>query len=81
METLSASLATNTQERNKVSEPTGSNCGWRSILAAVLRRGVNHEQEAFLGGGKLGDVMLRMCTADMLLHGAVSLFLQGEARH
>lgn len=46
-----------------------------------MRRGVNHEQEAFLGGGKLGDVMLRMCTADMLLHGAVSLFLQGEARH
>lgn len=78
---LEERLVSDRWTRNKVSKPTGSSRGWRAVRAAVVRRRVDHEQEALLGGGKLGDVMLRMRTANMLLHGAVSLFLQGEARH
>jgi len=48
------------------------------VVAALLGRGADHEQEALLGRGELGDVMLRMGAADMLLHGAISLFLCDE---
>lgn len=42
-------------------------------------RGVDHQQEALLGRGKLGDVMLRVSPPDMLLHRTISFFL-GEIR-
>jgi len=47
---------------------------WRSLGG----RRVNHEQETLLGGGELGYVVLRVGSADMLLHGAIPLFLFGE---
>lgn len=39
-------------------------------------RGVDHQDEALLGRWELGDVVLGVGTTDMLLHGAISLFLQ-----
>lgn len=35
----------------------------------------NHEVEALLGGGKLRNVVLWMGSANVLLHGAISLLL------
>jgi hypothetical protein len=42
---------------------------------SLLRRGVDHQHEALLGRGELRDVVLGMCAADVLLHGAVTLLL------
>lgn len=42
----------------------------------LTRRGVNHEQEALLGRGQLGNVVLGVRPTDMLLHGAVPLLLK-----
>jgi hypothetical protein len=47
-------------------------------MTAVCRRSVDHEEEALFGRRKLGDVVFRMRSADMLLHGAIPLFLQGK---
>jgi hypothetical protein len=40
------------------------------------RRGVNHQLEAFLGRWKLGNVVVWMCSADVLLHRTIALFLK-----
>ena len=44
---------------------------WRSLG----RRGRDHQLEALLGSGQLRDVVLGMRSTDVLLHGAISLFL------
>jgi hypothetical protein len=44
-------------------------------LGPVARRGADHEQEALLRSGQLGNVMLGVRAADMLLHGAIAFFL------
>lgn len=49
-------------------------------MTTIRRGSVNHQKEALLGRRKLGNVVLGMRPADMLLHGAVPLFLQGEKR-
>jgi hypothetical protein len=43
---------------------------------ALRRRRVDHKIEALLGGGELGDVVVRVGAADVFLHGAVPLFLR-----
>ena len=49
--------------------------GWRDMGPLGWRR-ADHEQEALLGRRQLGNVVLRVCPTDMLLHGAVSLLLE-----
>lgn len=44
-------------------------------MRTLLGRGVDHEQEALFCGRELRDVVVRMRTSDMLLHGAITLFL------
>lgn len=62
-------------------EQTLSSWSWALIRLSSLRgRGIDHEEEALLGGGKLGDVMFGMGSSDMLLHGAIPLFLHMEFR-
>lgn len=49
-------------------------CGlWRRALA---RRRIDHELKGLLCRGQLGDVVLGVCAADVLLHGAVALLLK-----
>lgn len=43
-------------------------------LGPILRRGVNHQKEALLGCGELRYVVFGVCSSDVLLHRAVSLF-------
>lgn len=45
-------------------------------MRTLIGRGVDHQQEALLGGRELRDVVIRVRTSDMLLHGAVALFLR-----
>jgi len=42
-------------------------------------RGVDHQDEALLGRWELGNVVFGVGTADMLLHGAISLFLRQQS--
>lgn len=42
----------------------------------ILRRRVDHEQEALFRRRELRDVVLGVRSADVLLHGAVSFFLR-----
>lgn len=44
-------------------------------MRTLTGRGVDHQQEALFGSRELRDVVIRMRTADMLLHGAIALFL------
>ena len=44
---------------------------------AFRGRRVDHQRKALLGGRQLGDVVVRVGTADVLLHGAVALLLRG----
>jgi hypothetical protein len=44
-------------------------------VGTLLGRGGHHEQEALLGSRELRDVVVRMRTSDVLLHGAIALFL------
>lgn len=44
-------------------------------MRTLIGRGVDHQQEALLGGRELRDVVIRVRTSDMLLHRAVALFL------
>lgn len=44
-------------------------------MRTLIGRGVDHQQEALFGGRELRDVVIRMRTSDMLLHGAIALFL------
>lgn len=44
-------------------------------MSALGRSCADHEVEALLRGRELGDVVLGMGAADVLLHGAVPLFL------
>ena len=48
------------------------------VLHPLRRRGVNHQQEALLGSGKLGDVVFGMRPPDMLLHRAIAFLLGKE---
>jgi hypothetical protein len=41
----------------------------------VGRWRVDHEEEALLSGWKLGDIMLGVCAANVLLHRSISLLL------
>lgn len=50
-------------------------------LRSILRWCINHQEKALLCCGKLRDVMLRVGSPDMLLHGAISLFLWGGSMH
>ena len=49
--------------------------GRRRLEGPLVGRGVDHQLEALLGGGQLGDVVVWVGTADMLLHGAIPFFL------
>lgn len=44
-------------------------------MRTLLGSGVHHEQEALLGSRELRDVVVRMRTSDVLLHGAIAFFL------
>jgi hypothetical protein len=48
---------------------------WRRQMRTLLGSGVHHEQEALLGSRELRDVVVRMRTSDVLLHGAIAFFL------
>jgi hypothetical protein len=41
----------------------------------VRRRGIDHQLETLLGRWKFRDVVVWMCSADMLLHRPIALFL------
>ena len=41
----------------------------------MRRRGIDHQLEAFLGRWKLWNVVVRMCSANVLLHRTIALFL------
>lgn len=58
--------------------PTLGACGasWKGRRRPLLWWSVDHQREALLGSGELRDVVLGMGTADVLLHGAISLLLQ-----
>lgn len=47
-------------------------------MRTLVGRGVDHEQEALFSGRELRDVVVRMRTSDMLLHGAITLFLWAD---
>ena len=47
---------------------------WRALAGWC----VNHELEAFFCRGELGDVVLWMRAPNVLLHGAIALFLKEE---
>lgn len=70
-------------ERGK-REPTVSSSGLgrigRGEMGALVGRGVDHQQEALLGGRELRDVVVWVGTADVLLHGAIAFFLEALAR-
>lgn len=44
-------------------------------MGTLVWRGGDHQQEALLGSGQLGDVVVRMGATDVLLHGAKAFFL------
>ena len=44
-------------------------------MGSLVEWRVDHQLKAFLGRGELRDVVTRVSTADVLLHGAVSFFL------
>lgn len=50
-------------------------CG-RKGRRALRGRRVDHQRKALLGGRKLGNVVVRVRAADVLLHGAIALFLR-----
>ena len=45
-----------------------------------MKGGVDHQVEALYGGRQFRDVVLGMSAADVLLHGAVPLFLWGREK-
>lgn len=45
-------------------------------LRPLIRRGGDHQHEALLGSRQLRDVVVRMGTADVLLHGAKAFLLE-----
>lgn len=47
-------------------------------MGALVGRGVDHQQEALLGGRELRDVVVWVGTADVLLHGAIAFFTQAS---
>ena len=60
-----------------VGSPGLSGFGGRQ-LHPLLERGVHHHQEALLGSRELRDVMVRMRTSNVLLHGAIAFFLEHQ---
>lgn len=46
-------------------------------MCALVGRGVDHQHEALFRRRELRDVVVRMRTPDVLLHGAITLFLWG----
>ena len=50
----------------------------RLSLGTVGRRCVNHEEKALFSSRELGDVTFRVSSTNVLLHGAVALFLKAE---
>lgn len=44
-------------------------------MRPLLWWGVDHQKEALFGSRELRDVVIRMRTSDVLLHGAIALFL------
>lgn len=48
--------------------------GW--LLRSLGRRGVDHELKTLFGCRKLRDVMLWVCSSNVLLHGAITFFLK-----
>lgn len=48
-------------------------------MGALIRRGGDHQQEALLGRRQLRDVVVRMGTANVLLHGAKAFLLLQSA--
>lgn len=57
--------------------PTGRTWFWRRELRPLLRWSIHHQHEALFGGRELRDVMVRMRTSDVLLHGAIAFLLLG----
>jgi hypothetical protein len=49
---------------------------WCLVGSSFLGRRIDHEKKALFCGGELGDVVFGMGSTDMLLHGAISLFLE-----
>lgn len=46
-----------------------------ALLRSFARRGVDHKKEALLGCRKLGYVVFRVRSSDVLLHRAIPLLL------
>lgn len=51
----------------------------RVLSRSFMGGRVDHKLEGVPGGGEFGDIVLRVGTADVLLHGAKALLLLGEA--
>lgn len=48
---------------------------WTVSVPSLGWRSIDHEKKAFLCRGKFRDVMLRMGSPDVFLHGTISLLL------
>jgi hypothetical protein len=47
----------------------------------MRRRGIHHQLETLLGRWKFRDVVVWMCSADVLLHRTIALFLGIVSAH
>lgn len=47
-------------------------------MSALVGRGIDHQQEALLGSRELRDVVVRVSTANVLLHGTVAFLLKNS---
>ena len=47
-------------------------------MSSLIRRGGDHQDKALLGGRELRNVVIRMRPTDVLLHGAITLLLNGS---
>lgn len=51
---------------------------WWWLMGTLVEWRVDHQLKAFLGRGELWDVVAGVSTADVLLHGTVSFFLDSK---
>lgn len=76
--TIGLSRSVNVIATTKASRRTRRSClgVWGLLWLGPLGwRGVDHQRDALLRCRQLRDVMLRMCSAYVLLHGAVAFLL------
>lgn len=50
-------------------------------MCALVQGGIDHQQEAFFCCRELRNIVARMRTADVLLHGAKAFFLSPLSMH